>query len=218
MYYREPMRRVLVRRPGGHEALELVEERDPTPGPGEARVRVAAAGVNFADTLVRLGRYEAARGLYPITPGFEVAGVVDAVGAGVERVKAAFDANGLTTPRPAFDRLRPGGRLVIYGFAELLPRGTDRPWLPRLALNYLRLPRFSPFELTAANRSVMGFNVVFLFHKLELAERAMEDVLRWIAEGRIAKVPVTEFPAERVADAHAALESGRTTGKLVLVF
>ncbi|MDD5303285.1 MAG: alcohol dehydrogenase catalytic domain-containing protein, partial [Elusimicrobia bacterium] len=71
------MKRVVVRRPGGHDALSLVEEADPVPGPGQVRVRVRAAGVNYADTIVREGWYEAAKGKYPLTPGFEFAGVVD---------------------------------------------------------------------------------------------------------------------------------------------
>ena len=71
------MKSVVVRRPGGHEALELVDSSDPVAGPGQVRVRVRAAGINYADTIVREGWYEAAKGKYPITPGFEFAGVVD---------------------------------------------------------------------------------------------------------------------------------------------
>src|SRR5437867_2433708 len=78
------MKRIVIRRPGGHEALELVEEPAPAVPSGRVRVRVAAAGVNYADAVVRMGYYEAAKGLYPITPGFEFAGTIDAVGAGVE--------------------------------------------------------------------------------------------------------------------------------------
>ena len=74
------MKRVVVRRPGGHDALSLVEEKDPVPLPGQVRVRVHAAGINYADTIVREGWYEAAKGLYPLTPGFEFAGVVDIAG------------------------------------------------------------------------------------------------------------------------------------------
>ena len=65
------MKRVVVKRPGGHEALTLVEEADPVPLPGQVRVRVRAAGINYADTIVREGWYEAAKGKYPLTPGFE---------------------------------------------------------------------------------------------------------------------------------------------------
>ncbi|MBI3563581.1 MAG: zinc-binding dehydrogenase [Elusimicrobia bacterium] len=337
------MERVVVRRPGGHSALELVSEPDPVPGPGQVRVRVRAAGVNYADTVVREGLYEAAKGLYPITPGFEFAGVVDGSGSpdfrdgdrvfgftrfggyasvqtvapgqlrrmpdgwdfgecaalpavqltahhglfGVAKVvagetilvhsaaggvglallaqakiagltsvgvvgsagkvgaaraagadavvvrgpdlwrdidraapggfDAVFDANGVTTPRPGFDRLKPGGRLVVYGFAEMMPRG-GRPSWPRLAWNWLRIPRFSPLEMTGTNRAVMGFNVVYLTERAELAKTGFDAVARWAAEGRLPKPPVTAFPASDAAGAHRALESGTTVGKLVLTF
>jgi NADPH:quinone reductase-like Zn-dependent oxidoreductase len=130
---------------------------------------------------------------------------------------AIFDANGVTTPRPGFERLRSGGRLVIYGFAEIMPRG-GRPFLPLLAWNWLRVPRFSPLELTGTNRSVMGFNVVYLTEDAALAREGFDAIARWAREGGVRKPPVTAFPAERAADAHRVLESGDTVGKLVLTF
>jgi NADPH:quinone reductase-like Zn-dependent oxidoreductase len=66
--------------------LRLEEAPEPTPAPGEARVSVRAVGVNFADVLSRLGVYAAAPSP-PFVPGIEVAGVVDAVGEGVEEVR-----------------------------------------------------------------------------------------------------------------------------------
>lgn len=133
---------------------------------------------------------------------------------------AVLDSGGLATLRPGFERLAPGGRLVVYGFAEVLPRASrsGRPGLLRLAWNRLRIPSFSPFELTATNRSVQGFNLVYLTDRPELGARAMGELLGWVREGRIRKVPVARFPAARAADAHRELESGRTVGKLVLTF
>jgi len=58
---------------------------DPAPGPGEGRIAVRAAGVNFADVLARLGLYPDAPPL-PAVVGYEVAGVIDAVGTGVSGV------------------------------------------------------------------------------------------------------------------------------------
>jgi NADPH:quinone reductase-like Zn-dependent oxidoreductase len=338
------MKRILVSTPGGHEALRLVEEADPRPGPGQVLVAVAACGVNYADVVVRLGHYTAAKGLYPLTPGFEFAGRVEAVGEGVAGVRAGdrvlgltrfggyaskiavtasqvfpipegwsdeqaagfaavhmtayyalhkvaapepgqthlvhsaaggmglaltqlcrlagarvigvvgspgkraaaealgaevidrssedlwarvdalapdgldavFDANGVTTLKPAFERLARGGRLIVYGFAEIMPRGVANPGLLRLAWNWLRVPRFSPLDMTHTNRAVMGFNVVFMFDKTELMTSAMGKMLAWAAEGRLKPPPVTAFALERAAEAHAALESGATVGKLVL--
>ncbi|MCP3169427.1 quinone oxidoreductase family protein [Myxococcus qinghaiensis] len=68
---------------GGPEVLRLDDVPEPTPGPGEVRIRVKAAGVNFADTERRRGLYDAKSPL-PRILGSEAAGVVDAVGPGVD--------------------------------------------------------------------------------------------------------------------------------------
>lgn len=73
---------MLSQAPGGPETLEWTEIDMPEPGPGEVRIKVAAAGVNFPDTIIirDLYQYKPAR---PFAPGGEIAGVVDAVGDGV---------------------------------------------------------------------------------------------------------------------------------------
>jgi len=73
------MRQVFITRRGGPEVLELREAPDSLPTRGAARIRVKAAGVNFADTLARKGLYPDAPKL-PAVVGYEVSGVVDAVG------------------------------------------------------------------------------------------------------------------------------------------
>jgi NADPH:quinone reductase len=70
------LRAVLLRETGGPEQLQLAEVPDPEPGDGEVVVRVRAAGINFADVLVRQGRYPQPPEL-PTVPGSEVAGEVD---------------------------------------------------------------------------------------------------------------------------------------------
>ena len=74
------MRAIQVRAHGGPEVLEAVELNDPTPGPGELLVRVAAAGVNYIDTYQRTGLYP---GPTPFVPGLEGAGTVVATGPDV---------------------------------------------------------------------------------------------------------------------------------------
>jgi NADPH:quinone reductase-like Zn-dependent oxidoreductase len=73
------MRRIWIPKNGPPDVLELREERDPLPRPGELRIRVEASGVNFADVMGRLGLYPDLPPL-PVVPGYEVAGRVDAVG------------------------------------------------------------------------------------------------------------------------------------------
>ena len=70
------MKAVVLRETGGPDRLELTEVPDPEPADVEVVVRVRAAGVNFADVLVRQGRYPQPPEL-PTVPGSEVAGEVD---------------------------------------------------------------------------------------------------------------------------------------------
>ena len=79
------MKCIQVSKHGGPEALELVDSSVPTPGAGQALVKLAAAGVNFIDVYFRVGLYKVD---FPFTPGNEGAGTVESVGAGVTVVKA----------------------------------------------------------------------------------------------------------------------------------
>ncbi|MEX1368296.1 MAG: medium chain dehydrogenase/reductase family protein [Nannocystaceae bacterium] len=129
---------------------------------------------------------------------------------------AIFDANGVATLRHSYQHIAPTGRLVVYGFATMLPRaGQRRSWL-RLAWHYLRTPRFDPLALTNENRSVMGFNLSYMFEHTELLDKGMELLLGWADEGVLECPPIESYPLAQVARAHHALESGRTVGKLVL--
>lgn len=81
------MKAIEVTKYGPPEVLVLRERVEAPPGPGEVIVRVAAAGINFADILMRLGLYPGTS-KPPFTPGFEVAGTVEAAGAGVDAPRA----------------------------------------------------------------------------------------------------------------------------------
>lgn len=77
--------RILVRRHGGPEVLEPDGFEPARPAAGEVLVRQEAIGVNYIDTYFRTGLYPAPGGL-PFVPGNEAAGVVEAVGPGVDEV------------------------------------------------------------------------------------------------------------------------------------
>lgn len=77
------MKAIQVQRAGGPEVLELTDLPKPSPGPGQVLIRVEAAGLNFADILYVAGEY-LVRTRYPTVPGMEFAGVVEALGEGVE--------------------------------------------------------------------------------------------------------------------------------------
>lgn len=77
------MKAVLCRAYGPPEQLEVAEVETPTPGAGQIVIAVKACAVNFPDTLIIQGKYQFQPPL-PFSPGTDVAGVVQAVGAGVE--------------------------------------------------------------------------------------------------------------------------------------
>lgn len=341
--------RLIVKKPGGFDRLELSREAPRPLAAGELRIRVHAAGVNYADAMVRRGLYKTAKKYvgYPLAPGFEVAGDVVEVGEGatrfavgdrviavtlfggytselnvhesfafalpegwsyaqgaafpavymtawmalcelahprpgarilvhsaaggvgtalvrlgkilglevvgvvgsshkVEVAKAAgcdhvidkstqdlwkeaerhapkgydvvLDANGVATLGQSYAHLAPVGRLVVYGFSTMIPKTKSgrTNWL-KLAVDFLRTPRFSAFDLTDRNRSVLAFNLSDLFERKDLLVIAMRDLFGWVAEGRIPPSEPRAYPFSAAADAHRAIESGMTTGKLVLV-
>lgn len=80
------MKALISTRPGPPEELELAEIADPVAGEGEVVIAVKAAGVNFPDVLIIEDKYQF-KPERPFSPGGEVAGVVESVGAGVEHVK-----------------------------------------------------------------------------------------------------------------------------------
>jgi NADPH:quinone reductase-like Zn-dependent oxidoreductase len=128
-----------------------------------------------------------------------------------------MDPNGAETLRQSYKHLAPAGRLVIYGFHTMMPRTRGRPnWL-KVAYDWLRTPRFSPFDMTDRNRSVLAFNVSYLFERADILERGAGDLLDWLERGQIRALPVRTFAFDAVQDAHRAIESGQTVGKLVLV-
>ncbi len=89
------MRAMVITKPGGPEVLELREVPDPVPGPGQARVRIRACGVNRADVIQRLGGYPAPPDAPADIPGLEIAGDVDAVGPGTTDVSVGDRVYGI---------------------------------------------------------------------------------------------------------------------------
>jgi NADPH:quinone reductase-like Zn-dependent oxidoreductase len=111
------MRAVVVTRHGPPEVLAVQQRPDPVPGPGQVRIAVEAAGLNFADVLGRAGLYPDA----PPTPcvlGYEVAGRVDAIGPGVD----AFEAGDRVIAHTHF-----GGQaeLAVAAVSDTIPAPVD---------------------------------------------------------------------------------------------
>jgi NADPH:quinone reductase-like Zn-dependent oxidoreductase len=102
-------RAVMLTKKGGPDGLQVVELPMESPGPGQLRVRVLAAGVGSTDLIILSGGYRFAPKI-PLVLGYEVAGVVDAIGAGVTGFEVGQRVAALT----------------VYGaFAEFLVREAE---------------------------------------------------------------------------------------------
>ena len=92
-------RRLVITKPGSPSVLKVIEMSMPEAGKGEVCIEVHFAGINFADTLMRLGLYQP-RPPFPFTPGYEVSGIIHSLGEGVtefevgQRVVAASQTGG----------------------------------------------------------------------------------------------------------------------------
>ena len=135
------MRAIQVTAPGA--PLELTMVSCPEPGPGEVRLKVAAAGINFADLLMRDGRYQE-RPDPPFTLGMEASGTIEAVGAGVEG-------------------LAPGMRVMGYGGSGALAESAVFP-----AALVVPIPDAMSFVEAAAFPIAYGTSHVALAHRAGL--------------------------------------------------
>lgn len=131
---------------------------------------------------------------------------------------AVFDANGYTTLKISYDLLRPTGKLVVYGAHSLLPRGGGRLNYFKAAWGIIQTPKFNPMQMITDNKNLICFNLSFLFGEKEMISEAMGDLLELLKSKRLTPPKVTEFPIEQVAKAHELIESGQSTGKIVLKF
>src|ERR1700694_836886 len=126
------MRAILCREYGPPRTLVLTDAPDPEPGPGQVVIDVHAAGVNFPDVLLVQGLYQVKPPL-PFSPGVEAAGIVSALGDGVQDVRAgdrvaagvmgafaervvASAATAIVLP-PAIDFVTAAGMVLTYGTA-----------------------------------------------------------------------------------------------------
>jgi len=141
---------------GGPEVLQVEDVQVGEPGPGQARIRHTAIGVNFIDTYQRSGLYPMQ---LPATAGNEGAGVVEAVGAGVTLVKAG-------------DRVAYTGQVGSYSGQRLLP--ADR---------LVKIPEGISDE-QAASMMLKGMTVQYLIHRT-YAVKAGDTVLWHAAAGGV---------------------------------
>jgi NADPH:quinone reductase-like Zn-dependent oxidoreductase len=156
-----------------------------------------------------------------IAPSCVVVRDPKAFGAQIDAATAALGADGLDcvldavlgpTFRRAFERLRPEGRYVLYGAADFMTH-TSRPNYLALGWRYLRRPRLDPLAMISANRSVMAFNLIWLWDRAKRLPEAYAALERLLP--RPPHVGA-RFAFDEALGALRLLQSGQTIGKVVL--
>ena len=126
-------KKVILNEFGGPEVLQVVEENNlPEPGPGEVRIKVSAASATFTDTMVRKGIYYGFKETPPLSPGYDMVGVVDnldgrAAGLKIGQIVADLTVFGACTEY----MIRPADSLVP------VPEGLDPAEAVSMVLSYV---------------------------------------------------------------------------------
>ncbi len=124
------MQAILCTQWGGPELLALSDIPTPEPGPKQVRIRVAAAGVNFPDVLIIQKKYQV-QPVLPFTPGAEIAGTIDAVGAEVAHLKPGMQVAALCGTGGFAQQC-----VVDAALCMPIPAGTPMPLAASLLLAY----------------------------------------------------------------------------------
>lgn len=130
-----------------------------------------------------------------------------------------MDANGVSTLGESYDHLAPSGRLVVFGFHSNLPMGSAMlsplQWL-RMAVKMAKMKTFDAMHLTVSNKAILGFNLSFFAEEREVLSDMFDQILEWIREKKLTCPRVCEMNMANVADAHTFIQSGKSSGKIVL--
>jgi alcohol dehydrogenase len=129
---------------------------------------------------------------------------------------AGFDIvlDGIAGPffLPAFKRLQPEGRMVIFGASDMMPAGRRTSRL-RLLPRYLRRPRLDPMRMMSSNRSVMAFNLIWLWDRVDRLTALYEPMATVL---RTPPLVGRAFPFGEAPAALRWMKTGDSVGKIVL--
>jgi synaptic vesicle membrane protein VAT-1 len=136
---------------------------------------------------------------------------------GGKGVDVVLDPLGGWDTRKAYRLLRPAGRLVTYGMANLAT-GDRRSWknLVRHGIPAM-LPHFSPMEIMNDNRAVAGVNVGHLWKEESMLATEMAAILELFQKGAIKPHIDSTYSFDKAAEAHRRIQERKNVGKVLLV-
>jgi NADPH:quinone reductase-like Zn-dependent oxidoreductase len=131
-----------------------------------------------------------------------------------EGVDVVLDPLGGADWRKGLKLLRPGGRLIAYGFANMTSGERRNP--ARVLRQVASIPLLTPLQLMNANKAVAGVHIGRLVEQVDLLTEELTEVLALWAAGTITPRIDATFPFARAADAHRRILSHGNTGKIIL--
>ncbi|MDB5697630.1 MAG: NADPH:quinone reductase [Alphaproteobacteria bacterium] len=183
------MKALMSIRAGGPESLQLIDVPMPEPGAGELRVRIMACSINYPDALILEDKYQL-KPERPFAPGGEVAGIVDAVGPGVEG-------------------WAPGDRLIAITFY-----GGLAEYAVVAATNAYQLPADMPFAEGAALLITYGTTIHALVDRGEIAPGETLLVLGAAGGTGVAAIEIGKALGARVVAAVSSEEKAEAVRRL----
>lgn len=113
----------------------------------------------------------------------------------------------------SFKQMSAGGRIIVYGAAQY-STGSSSPNYFKVAIKYLTRPKVDPLSLSDKNKSVMGFNLIYLWDKVELMNKYLNNIL----EMNLPKPMIGEvFDFKDLLSAVKKFQTGQTVGKVVVL-
>lgn len=132
---------------------------------------------------------------------------------GERKLNIVLESIGGKIFKDSFDLLSPTGRIIIYGGAQFMSH-SSRPNYLKLLFQLLTRPKVDPLSLSDTNRSLMGFNLIYLWDKPEEMKRMLTHILNF----NLKKPYVgSTFSFDKLPDALKLFQSGKTIGKVVVI-
>ncbi|TGN17200.1 synaptic vesicle VAT-1 family membrane protein [Leptospira idonii] len=129
-----------------------------------------------------------------------------------KRLDLVLECTGGRYFQDSYELLSPMGRLITYGSAVFTPGSSHRNWF-QLAYHYLRRPKIDPLSMISENKSVMGFNLIWLWNEIDVLKKHFASLNELhLAPQRIGE----EFSFDDFNLALEKFRSGKTIGKVVV--
>lgn len=129
-----------------------------------------------------------------------------------KKLDLVLDAVGGKVQKDSFDFLTTTGRLVAYGLSQFASPGASPNYL-KLALQFISMPRYQTLTLIESNKSVMGFNLIWLYDRHDMWIKMLDEIQALhLDKPYVGKV----FPFEKLKEAVKVFQAGGTMGKVVV--